>query len=170
MIGTSIPILSLFLVLPIVAERQYKCEPVICPQCQWNFTDTYEQSALRYVTGEIPAPEDGSCGTGVKWINYGADYGVDKNSCCCIPAYTSYAPCADENSVQCPQSPKMGYTEVSHDFYKRILKFLENGPSDGCCPLGQFKWTLAAAYTSTKEDRCTCVTSGKIATRNVSST
>ena len=127
MYSSKIVFLSILFILPIVAKRRWKCEPVICPPCQWNFTDTFEQSALRYLTGEIPSPEDGSCETGVKWTNYGADYGFTRNTCCCFTEYASITPCTATNNVQCIQSPPIAYSETFAHYYERIGKSIKKG-------------------------------------------
>ena len=110
----------MFLVLPILAEKRLKCELVICPPCDWRLTDSYESFTLRYLDGEISAPQDGSCENGgVKWMLYGAEHKKDKNACCCLTTSASKVTCSAD-SIQCPPVPTIGLTENILDYNQRV--------------------------------------------------
>ena len=149
---------SLLFVSFLEATRNIIDVPVMCPACQYNFTDTYEELSLRYLTNKIANPEDGSCEIGQKWIHYGADFGIKRNSCCCLIDGASKAPCTQGNKYHCPITPIVAFSDTVADVYQRIGRQYKNSVShDCCCPRGFFKWTYAAAGTGTGSDISTCV-------------
>ena len=157
MIGSKIVLLSILFVLPIIAKKQWKCEPVICPPCQWNLSDNVEAIGLKYLSGEIKSPEDGSCLEGVKYVMRGVDLGFSRNACCCFQAKSaSESPCTDTNNVQCPANLIPDVSETAEKFFSRAVQKLKNAPSDGCCPPGSFKWTYLKEDTGLENNICAC--------------
>ena len=166
MISSKIILLSIFYVLPIVAKARWQCEPVICPLFKWSSGDTFENTAIKYLSGEIKSPDDGSCLEGVKYIMRGADYGFSKNACCCFPtSVASESPCTDTNNFQCPADLILDVSETAEKFYSRVVRKLKNAPSDGCCPPGSYKWTYLKEDTGLENNICACTPRIYIPTR-----
>ena len=157
MISSKIILLSILFILPIIAKQQWKCEPVICPPCEWNLDDTFEQALAKYFSEALKTPEDGSCLEGVKLVARGADFGFSRNACCCVPAsVAAESPCTDTNNVQCPADLIPDVTETVEKFYTRVVRKLKNAPSDGCCPPGSFKWTYLKEDIGLENNICAC--------------
>ena len=144
--------------LPCFDADRYRCVAT-CPECIWTFEETYKEYALRYLMDFMSTPDDGICLKGVKWIHYGADYGLkNRNACCCHTRFASQEPCNATSRVICPLLPKVKNSEPIGEFCYRAGQTVKNdAPSDGCCLGGTFKWLLPPVCTGASDNICVCV-------------
>ena len=167
MICLKFIILSTLLLVPHLDAKKIKCKP-ICPDCKYDRNETFLTNMLKYFNGEIPAPADGVCQSGIKWINHGPDFGEKNDACCCLQVLpTQSLDCTTAGAVQCPLIPFIGYTEVIKDYGLRLRKLLKDAPSNGCCPADSIKYFIPYDLLKIVGGVCTCVPKYKIADRNV---
>lgn len=158
-----LPVFLLF--LASTEAKKLKCEPIICPVCDFRPTDTYADFALREFGR---APPDGGCLSGQqKYVHMGRDFNMTHNACCCLelpPTDPQAIPVVCDavapavNSPACVDNLKIGIDEKVSHYYARIGRDQANASADGCCPNPRtFKYIYKKEYTGTEHDVCTCV-------------
>ena len=153
----KVVILVLF-VFNFSEAMRLKCEPIICPSCNLQFNETYEQTALKFLSS---GPPDGSClGTDEKYQFFGKDFGRSNNGCCCLPiAPTSPVQCSprDPTVPECANNLGIRKGELVADYFQRVGRVLKDAPSNGCCRNGTFKYIYTKEVTGSSHNICTCI-------------
>lgn len=152
--------LLFFLAFGLIEAKHLKCEPVICPICDFRLTDTYDDVVQRTLSNST-YPPNGSClDTTVKYLFFGKDYGFNHDACCCIPILpTSPVQCnpRDPSVPECANNLGSRKGENVADYNKRVGRVQSNAPSNGCCRNGTFKYIYAKELTGAPNDICTCI-------------
>ena len=154
-------IIALFFTVALGEAKTLKCEPIICPICDFRLTDTYDDVVQRTLSN-TSYPVDGSCLDGSqKYTFFGKDYGFTHNACCCIPIFSTSPPLQcnprDPNVPECADNMGSRKFETVADYNKRVGRSQANAPSNGCCRNGTFKYIYPQIATGASHDICTCI-------------
>lgn len=123
-----------------------------CPPCNYKLSATYEEYALEKLNAGGPA--DGTCSNDtVKYIHYGAYFGLPNDACCCLPIFQSTAPLTDDI---CPDNLGINKNETIVDYFQRFANTYPNAPSNGKCGEGKFKFVFDKDLIPLDHDICCC--------------
>lgn len=148
-----------FVIFAVSVEAAYKCRevtPQACPACDYKWTDTYREYALRMLNAGGPA--DGTCSGAVKYIHEGSIFNLKNNACCCLSTYQSASP---PSVLACPDNLGMELDELVSDYFKRFAAAQPNATANGVCGAGTYKFTFAQSLTGLSHDICACVPNNK---------
>lgn len=128
-----------------------------CPACDYRWSDTYSDYALRMLNAKGPA--NGTCLVGtVKYIHKGKDFCLKNDACCCLPIHpavnlTTMTPCPDNWGI--------GKYQLISDYYVKFASAHSDAPENGICRDGTYKFIFAKALTGLSHDICACVPNNK---------
>lgn len=152
----------LCLVSAFGAAKKLKCvpQPVLFPPCNLQLNETYRAFAFRILDYTDPAGGATCINGDIRYEIFGAGYGVNKNSSCCLvrpPSVELECNPQPPSVPTCPYNLGIRQNETIGDYFLRIGTTQAGGPTNGCCPSGTYKYVFPPSVTMASENICGCV-------------